>query len=128
MATSTFSARRKSQLRRTARVRRHRSVRKKIFGTAERPRLAVFRSSRHIYVQVIDDVGGRTLAAASTLDPSLRGAGGSKTEVAKRVGSLIAERAKAKGVERVAFDRGGHVYHGRVAALADAAREGGLRF
>ena len=128
MGTSTFTGRRKAQQRRAARLRRHRSVRKKIFGTSERPRLAVFRSARHIYVQLIDDVSARTIASASTLDPNARDGGGSKTDAAKRVGILIAERAKAKGVEAVAFDRGGYIYHGRVAALAAGAREGGLLF
>ncbi len=94
----------------------------------DRPRLAVFRSARHIYVQLIDDTTGRTLTSASTLDAALRDAKDNKTARAKAVGSLIAERAKAAGVTRVAFDRGGYAYHGRIAALADAAREGGLEF
>jgi len=109
------------------RQRRHRRVRKKVRGTAERPRLAVFRSNNHIYAQVIDDVAGRTLAAASTLDA--KGDGGTgNIEAAKKVGALVAERAKAAGVGKVVFDRGGFLYHGRVAALADAAREAGLEF
>jgi large subunit ribosomal protein L18 len=111
------------------RQRRHRRVRKKVRGTAERPRLAVFRSNNHIYAQVIDDVAGRTLASASTIDPSAKGAGGTgNAEAAKKVGTLVAERANAAGVSKVVFDRGGFLYHGRVAALADAAREAGLEF
>ncbi len=110
------------------RVRRHRRVRKKVLGTAERPRLAVFRSNKHITAQVIDDIAGRTLAAASTTEGSLRdGATGNK-EAAAKVGALVAERAKAAGVSKVVFDRGGFLYHGRVAAVADAARENGLDF
>lgn len=109
------------------RQRRHRRVRKKVRGTAERPRLAVYRSNNHIYAQVIDDVTGRTLAAASTADA--KGDGGTgNIDAAKRVGALVAERAKAAGVSKVVFDRGGFLYHGRVAALADAARDGGLEF
>ncbi len=111
-----------------ARRRRHHRVRKKVVGTAERPRLAVFRSNRHIVAQVIDDRSGRTLAAASTVEPDLRsGATGNKAAAAA-VGRLVGERAKAAGVERVVFDRGGFIYHGRIAALADAAREAGLEF
>jgi large subunit ribosomal protein L18 len=110
------------------RARRHRRVRKKVRGTAERPRLAVFRSNNHIYAQVIDDVTGRTLAAASTSDASLKDATGGNVDAAAKVGSLVAERAKAAGIDRVVFDRGGFRYHGRVAALADAARQGGLEF
>ena len=111
------------------RARRHRRVRKKVSGTAERPRLAVFRSNNHIYAQVIDDVTGRTLAAASTADATIKGAGGTgNIDAAKRVGALVAERAKSAGVAQVVFDRGGFRYHGRVAALADAARAGGLEF
>jgi large subunit ribosomal protein L18 len=112
------------------RQRRHRRVRKRVSGTSERPRLAVFRSLNHIYAQVIDDTAGATLAAASTLDPSLRAAlkSGGDVEAAKAVGKLIAERAREKGVEKVVFDRGGYLYHGRVQHLADAAREGGLQF
>ncbi|MDP8976913.1 MAG: 50S ribosomal protein L18 [Actinomycetota bacterium] len=113
------------------RIRRHRRVRKKVTGTAERPRLAVFRSNRHVVAQVIDDERGRTLAAASSVEKELRSANagntGNKTG-ATAVGRLIAERAKAGGVSRVVFDRGGFRYHGRVAALADAAREAGLEF
>jgi large subunit ribosomal protein L18 len=103
-------------------------VRKNVTGVASRPRLAVFRSARHIYVQVVDDTSGKTLASASTLDASLKGATGAKKDKSKQVGTLIAERAKAAGVTKVAFDRGGYAYHGRIAALADAAREGGLEF
>ena len=110
------------------RARRHRRVRKKVSGTAERPRLAVFRSNNHIYAQVIDDVAGRTLAAASTADTTLKGGATGNTDAATKVGTLVAERAKAAGVEKVVFDRGGFRYHGRVAALADAARAGGLEF
>ncbi len=112
------------------RRRRHLRVRKKVFGTPERPRLSVFRSLKHIYAQIIDDTKGITLAAASTLDPELRGQldGLTKTEKARLVGRLIAQRALAKGIRRVVFDRGGYKYHGRVKALADAAREAGLEF
>ena len=110
------------------RRRRHARVRRKLAGTTERPRLAVFRSNRHIVAQVIDDSTGRTLAAASTLEADLRtGPTGNKTSSAS-VGRLVAERARAAGVSRVVFDRGGFLYHGRVAALADAAREAGLEF
>ncbi len=113
-----------------ARKRRHRRVRKKISGTAERPRLNVFRSLRHIYAQIIDDDRGRTLVAASTQDPALRDqlAGLDKTAQAKVVGQALAERAQAKSVRQVIFDRGGYKYHGRVKALANGAREGGLEF
>lgn len=115
---------------RELRIRRHRRVRKKVHGTPQRPRLCVFRSNMHIYAQVIDDTVGRTLAAASTVEPELRASltGKTKTERAKAVGAVIAERARAAGIERVVFDRGGFKYHGRVQALADAAREGGLQF
>jgi large subunit ribosomal protein L18 len=115
-----------------ARIRRHLRVRKKVNGTASRPRLAVFRSSRHIYVQAIDDLDGRTLASASTLLTDLpsvtqEGVAG-KRKSAKAVGVLIAQRLKDMGVESVVFDRGGFLYHGRIAALADGVREGGLNF
>jgi large subunit ribosomal protein L18 len=110
------------------RARRHRRVRKKVRGTAERPRLAVFRSNNHIYAQVIDDVTGRTLAAASTADTSIKSGATGNVDAATKVGTLVAERAKAAGVAKVVFDRGGFRYHGRVAALADAARAGGLEF
>jgi large subunit ribosomal protein L18 len=110
---------------RDARLRRHARVRRKISGTAERPRLAVYRSNRHIYVQLIDDAAARTLAAAS--DREVQAAGAGKTDAAKAVGELIAERAKAAGVDRAVFDRGGRLFHGRVAALAEGAREKGLQ-
>ena len=109
------------------RVRRHGRIRSKVKGASERPRLAVFRSGKHIYAQVIDDVKGTTLVAASTLDKDLKGAGDTVAG-AKKVGALIAERAKAKSIENVVFDRGGFQYHGRIKALADAAREAGLKF
>jgi len=113
----------------SARERRHRRVRKRIFGTAERPRLAVFRSLQHIYAQLIIDGEGRTLLQVSSLDPGLKALErASKVETAKRVGRLLAERAKAQGIEACVFDRGGYLYHGRVAALAEGAREAGLRF
>jgi large subunit ribosomal protein L18 len=113
---------------REARIRRHRRVRKKLRGTAERPRLAVFRSNRHISAQVIDDLSGRTLAAASTVDADLRSGATGNKDAAAQVGRLVAERAKSAGVEQVVFDRGGFLYHGRIAAVADAAREAGLEF
>ena len=112
--------------RRAARDRRHRRVRKKVRGTHQRPRLAVFRSNRYIYAQVIDDDRGHTLAAASSQEPSLRGRTLS-TETAAEVGRLVADRAGAAGVEEVVFDRGGYPFHGRIQALADAARESGLK-
>jgi len=112
----------------TARVRRHFRVRKKVAGSAERPRLAVFRSNKHISAQVIDDRSGRTLAAASTVEASLRSGGTGNKAAASTVGRLVAERARAAGVTSVIFDRGGFQYHGRVAAVADAAREAGLEF
>jgi large subunit ribosomal protein L18 len=108
------------------RLRRHRRVRKKILGTAERPRLAVFRSNKHIYVQAIDDLGGRTIASASTMEASARGGATSTTDAAKEVGKRVGERAKAAGIGTVVFDRGGFKYHGRVAAVAEGAREAGL--
>jgi large subunit ribosomal protein L18 len=111
-------------------ARLHRQVRgrKKVSGTPERPRLVVTRSAKHISVQVVDDLAGKTLVFASTMEADLRAKGGDKTTKAKLVGELVAERAKAAGVEGVVFDRAGHKYHGRVAALADGAREGGLKF
>jgi len=112
---------------RDARVRRHARVRKHVRGTAERPRLAVFRSNRHISAQVVDDRTGKTLASASTLEADLRD-GSSNKDAAAKVGQRVAERAKDAGIERVVFDRGGFLYHGRVAAVADAAREAGLEF
>jgi|SRR3954468_21940783 large subunit ribosomal protein L18 len=111
-----------------SRLRRQVRGRKRIAGSAERPRLVVTRSARHITAQVVDDAVGRTLAAASTMEADLRTADGDKSAKAKRVGELVAERAKAAGVEGVVFDRAGNKYHGRVAALADGAREGGLAF
>ncbi|ABW15377.1 MULTISPECIES: 50S ribosomal protein L18 [Parafrankia] len=117
-----------SARRRTAKLRRHVRVRKKVSGTPIRPRLVVTRSSRHIYAQVIDDVAGHTLASASTLEDGLRASDGDKSAKAREVGRLVAERARAAGIDAVVFDRGGRTYHGRIAALADAAREGGLNF
>jgi large subunit ribosomal protein L18 len=114
-----------TQNRQVAKDRRHRRVRKKVRGTAARPRLAVFRSNKHIYAQVIDDVAGVTLASASTAEKAFTGVG-STVEAAKQVGALLGERAKGAGVETVVFDRGGFSYHGRVAAIADGAREAGL--
>jgi large subunit ribosomal protein L18 len=108
--------------------RRQKRVRKKVSGTQARPRLSVFRSNRHIYAQVIDDTSGRTMAAASTMEKTLSLEGRKKSEQAQEVGKLIAARAKEAGVETVVFDRGGNLYHGRVKALADGAREAGLRF
>jgi large subunit ribosomal protein L18 len=111
-----------------SRLRRQWRGRKRIYGTAERPRLVVTRSSRHITAQVVDDTQGRTLVAASTMEADLRAAEGDKTARAKRVGAVVAERARAAGVDSVVFDRAGHRYHGRVAALADGARDAGLTF
>jgi large subunit ribosomal protein L18 len=111
-----------------SRLRRQVRGRKKVSGTAERPRLVVTRSTKHITVQVVDDVVGKTLASASTMEADLRGFDGDKSAKARKVGELVAERAKAAGVEGVVFDRAGNKYHGRVAALADGAREGGLAF
>ncbi|MDN5582650.1 MULTISPECIES: 50S ribosomal protein L18 [unclassified Corynebacterium] len=134
MAQSTASNKRLpvgkdiSTRRRVARARRHYRLRKNITGTPETPRLVVHRTSRHMHVQVIDDTKGYTLAAASTIEPDVRALEGDKKDRGARIGQLIAERAKAAGVEAVVFDRGGYQYHGRVAALADAAREGGLKF
>ncbi|AQP47586.1 50S ribosomal protein L18 [Tessaracoccus aquimaris] len=111
-----------------SRARRQLRARKKINGSVDRPRMVVTRSSRHLFVQVIDDTVGKTLASASTMEADLRSADGDKSERARKVGSLIAERAKAAGIEQVVFDRAGNKYHGRIAALADAAREAGLGF
>jgi large subunit ribosomal protein L18 len=118
------------ETRNEARRRRHKRVRRKISGTSNVPRLSVFRSLKHIYAQIIDDDAGFTLVSASTLDPDVREQVGelSKVEQAELVGKLLAEKALSKGVKRVVFDRGGYVYHGRVKALADASREGGLIF
>lgn len=115
--------------RRVTRKRRHQRVRKKVHGTSERPRLSVFRSSKHTYAQLIDDLSGHTLVSASTVDPALKELqNGANVEAAKKVGELIAKRAKDKGLHTVVFDRSGYKYHGRVKALADAAREAGLNF
>ena len=133
MAQSTASNKRLpvgkdiSTRRRVARTRRHYRLRKNISGTAEIPRLVVHRTSRHMHAQLIDDVAGHTLAAASTIEPEVRALDGEKKDRGARVGELIAERAKAAGIEAVVFDRGGNKYHGRVAAVADGAREGGLK-
>ena len=122
------TASRVSLERRRSRTRRHARLRKKVSGTPARPRLVVNRSSRHIVVQLIDDVAGHTLAAASTLEADVRAVEGDKKAKATKVGELIAARAREAGVTAVVFDRGGCLYHGRIAALADAAREGGLEF
>jgi large subunit ribosomal protein L18 len=114
--------------RRTARLRRHARLRKKVSGTPDRPRLVVNRSSRHIHVQLVNDLNGTTLAAASSIEPDVRAVDGDKKAHSVRVGQLIAERAKAVGIDTVVFDRGGYTYGGRIAALADAARENGLKF
>ena len=106
----------------------HKRIRNKVAGTTERPRLAIFRSVNHIYAQVIDDTKGQTVASASTTEPDLRGKSGGNIASAKEIGKLIAERAKEKGINRVVFDRGGYIYHGRVRNLAEAAREAGLEF
>jgi large subunit ribosomal protein L18 len=111
-----------------SRLRRQVRGRKKIAGTAERPRLVVTRSSKHITVQVVDDLEGKTIASASTMEADLRGFDGDKTAKAKKVGELVAERAKSAGIDGVVFDRAGNKYHGRIAALADGARSGGLSF
>ena len=113
---------------RVARSRRHLRVRKKVSGTAVRPRMVVNRSTRHLYVQVVDDTTGTTLAWASTMEADLRSDSGDKTAKARKVGEIVADRAKAAGIETVVFDRGGNKYHGRVAALADGARDAGLAF
>jgi large subunit ribosomal protein L18 len=117
-----------AEARRSGRIRRHRRVRKKIHGTAARPRLAVFRSNKHLSVQVIDDEQGVTLAAASTTEADLRATSGASVDAASKVGQLVAERAKAVGITTVVFDRGGFAYHGRIAAVASAARDAGLEF
>ncbi|MBN1504878.1 MAG: 50S ribosomal protein L18 [Candidatus Eisenbacteria bacterium] len=120
----------RSSKREEARRRRHVRVRSRVSGTTARPRLCVFRSLRHIFAQVVDDSSGRTLVAASSLSKEIRESGEkhSKAKVGKAVGALLAQRAKAKGIETVTFDRGGYLYHGRVKALAEGAREGGLKF
>lgn len=117
-----------STKRRLSKTRRHFRLRKKVAGTAERPRLVVNRSSRHLHAQLVDDSVGKTIAAASSIEADVRALDGDKSAKGAKVGQLIAERAKAAGIEAVVFDRGGHDYHGRIAALADAAREGGLKF
>jgi len=133
-AKTTESAARKpvgqnvSAARRVSRLRRHARLRKKIEGTAETPRLVVNRSARHIHVQLVNDLDGTTVAAASSIEADVRAVDGDKKAHSVRVGQLIAERAKAAGIEQVVFDRGGYTYGGRIAALADAAREGGLKF
>ncbi|WP_405133520.1 50S ribosomal protein L18 [Nocardia sp. NBC_01388] len=132
--TANQKARRKpvgtdaSTARRLSKTRRHFRLRKKIEGTTARPRLVVNRSARHIHAQLIDDSVGKTIAFASTTEADVRAAEGDKSAKGAKVGELIAARAKAAGIEAVVFDRGGHDYHGRIAALADAAREGGLKF
>jgi large subunit ribosomal protein L18 len=123
-----MSAPKTAALRRTSRARRHLRVRKKVSGTAQRPRLVVTRSTRHIVAQVVDDTTSRTIVSASSLDTDVRGTDGDKKARAAAVGKLVAERAKAAGIDAVVFDRAGNRYHGRIAALADAAREGGLTF
>ena len=112
---------------RSQRIQRHKRVRGKISGTAERPRLSVFRSEKHIYAQIIDDVAGKTLVSASSVEKDFEGLG-SNTEAARKVGKTVAERAVKAGIEEVVFDRGGYIYHGRVQELAEGAREGGLKF
>ena len=126
-ARATGRVRPKTQAAAAGRARRHLRVRKKVTGSAARPRLVVNRSARHMFAQIVDDSVGRTLAAASTLDATIRAAEGDKTAKARQVGELLAQRAKEAGIEAVVFDRGGYRYHGRVAALADGAREGGLK-
>lgn len=132
--TKTAAATRKpvgqniSETRRNARLRRHARLRKKVEGTAQIPRLMVNRSARHIHVQLIDDLAGVTVAAASSIEADVRAVDGDKKAQSVKVGQLIAERAKAAGIDTIVFDRGGYTYGGRIAALADAAREGGLKF
>jgi large subunit ribosomal protein L18 len=126
MAATRTRGRGHTAARTTLRTRRHLRVRKKVSGTAARPRLAVSRSARHIFAQLVDDGSGRTLAAASTLDSDIRIASGDKTAKARQVGELLARRAREAGIGAAVFDRGGNAYHGRIAALADGAREGGL--
>ena len=128
MAVSVKLSGTKTTARAIGRKRRHVRVRKKVEGSATRPRLVVTRSTRHVFVQLVDDLAGHTIASASTMEPDLRGHDGDKTAKARKVGELVAERAKAAGVEAVVFDRGGNRYHGRVAAIADGARASGLTF
>jgi len=125
-ARATGRVRSRTHLSAAGRVRRHLRVRKKVAGTASRPRLVVNRSARHMFAQIVDDGAGRTLAAASTMEPAIRTAEGDKTAKARQVGELLARRAAEAGIAAVVFDRGGYRYHGRIAALADGAREGGL--
>jgi large subunit ribosomal protein L18 len=126
-ARATGQVRSRTHLTAAGRTRRHLRVRKKVTGSASRPRLVVNRSARHMFAQIVDDSAGRTLAAASTLDPAIRAAEGDKTAKARQVGELLARRASQAGIAAVVFDRGGYRYHGRIAALADGAREGGLK-
>jgi large subunit ribosomal protein L18 len=134
MSEATVTKRRKplgkdiSTRRRVAKTRRHARIRKKVSGTAERPRLSVTRSSRHIVAQLVDDLSGRTLASATSLEADVRAVDGDKKARATKVGQLVADRAKNAGITKIVFDRGGSDYHGRIAALADAAREAGLEF
>ena len=128
MAISVKLSGTKTTARAIGRKRRHLRVRKKVEGSAARPRLVVTRSTRHVFVQVVDDLAARTLVSASTMEADLRGDAGDKTAKARKVGELVAQRAKAAGIDAVVFDRGGNRYHGRVAALADGAREGWLTF
>ncbi|MGH3374483.1 MAG: 50S ribosomal protein L18 [Actinoallomurus sp.] len=123
---SKTQVRKRTSSRTASRTRRHLRVRKKIQGSAERPRLVVTKSAKHMSAQIIDDIAGRTLVSASTLDSTLRTGEGDKTAKARKVGEMLAERAKGAGISSVVFDRAGHRYHGRIAALADGAREGGL--
>jgi large subunit ribosomal protein L18 len=123
---SKTQIRKRTSSRTASRTRRHLRVRKKIQGSPERPRLVVTKSAKHMSAQIIDDIAGHTLVSASTLDPTLRTSEGDKTAKARKVGELLAERAKEAGIARVVFDRAGHRYHGRIAALADGARESGL--
>jgi len=127
IARATGRVRARTHAAAAGRARRHLRVRKKVTGSASRPRLVVNRSARHMFAQIVDDGAGRTLAAASTLDPAIRTAEGDKTAKARQVGELLAQRAKDVGIEAVVFDRGGYRYHGRIAALADGVREGGLK-
>jgi large subunit ribosomal protein L18 len=127
MPASKTQVRKRTSSRTASRTRRHLRVRKKIQGSAERPRLVVTKSARHMSAQIIDDIAGRTLVSASTLDSTLRTGEGDKTAKARKVGEMLAERAKEAGISAVVFDRAGHRYHGRIAALADGAREGGLQ-
>ncbi|GAA4903945.1 50S ribosomal protein L18 [Streptomonospora salina] len=128
MAKTTAPVRKATAKRATSRARRHLRVRKKISGTPERPRLVVFRSSKHIEAQIVDDTRHHTMVAASTLDRDIRGGEGTKSDKSRQVGELLAQRAKDADVSSVVFDRGGYRYHGRIAALADGARAGGLEF